>query len=59
METEIQLLCSECNASWSRSPESLPDHDEPLACPDCGTDRPTAEFARTERDLRTLKQFEA
>jgi len=57
METEVQLLCPDCSEAWSVQPEILPPHDDRFECPDCGATRPTAEFTRTKRDLRTLKQF--
>jgi hypothetical protein len=56
-ETYVRLLCPDCNKDWESAPGDLPAADEPHGCPDCETSRPTAEFARTEHDLRTLKQF--
>lgn len=57
-EAFVQLLCPECNKSWERTPSDLPDHDEQFSCPDCDATRRTAEFARTDRDLETLKRLE-
>jgi rubredoxin len=37
----------------------LPAADADFTCPDCGAERPVAEFMRTERDLEVLKEFEA
>jgi len=56
-ETYVRLVCPECDKDWEASPDDLPTPDEEFACPDCGTERRTAEFTRTERDLETLKQF--
>ncbi len=56
-ETYVRLLCPECSKDWESAPGELPAADESHACPDCETERHTAEFTRTEHDLRTLKQF--
>jgi len=56
-ETYVRLLCPSCNKDWESAPDGLPAADAAHECPDCETTRPTAEFTRTEHDLRTLKQF--
>ncbi|MDZ7730347.1 MAG: hypothetical protein U5K37_04645 [Natrialbaceae archaeon] len=56
-ETRVQLLCPDCQKDWQRSPRDLPGPSIAYECPACGSSRPTAEFTRTDRDLRTLKQF--
>ncbi|WIV68237.1 hypothetical protein [Natrialbaceae archaeon AArc-T1-2] len=56
-ETTVQLLCPECAKNWQASPGELPNADEMFHCPNCHASRRTAEFTRTDRDLRTLKQF--
>jgi predicted RNA-binding Zn-ribbon protein involved in translation (DUF1610 family) len=56
-ETYVRLLCPDCNKAWEARPEQLPDPDVDFSCPDCGSAGRTAEFARTEHDLRTLKNL--
>jgi predicted RNA-binding Zn-ribbon protein involved in translation (DUF1610 family) len=56
-ETYVRLLCPSCNKDWESEPGALPTPDGPFDCPDCGTERPTSEFMRTEHDLRTLKNL--
>ncbi|MDL5362360.1 hypothetical protein [Halalkalicoccus sp. NIPERK01] len=57
-ETFVRLLCPECRKTWERKPGDLPAHTEAFACDGCGTERRTAEFTRTDRDLDVLKQFQ-
>jgi predicted RNA-binding Zn-ribbon protein involved in translation (DUF1610 family) len=56
-ETYVRLLCPACGKAWEAAPGDLPDPSEPFSCPDCGAGRRTAEFARTDRDLETLKRL--
>jgi predicted RNA-binding Zn-ribbon protein involved in translation (DUF1610 family) len=56
-ETYVRLLCPECTKDWETEPSALQDPDKPFECPDCGAGRTTAEFMRTEHDLRTLKSL--
>ena len=56
-EAFVQLLCPECNKSWTSPSRKLPSSDEQFSCPDCPTTRNTVEFLRTEHDLETLQQF--
>lgn len=56
-ETYVRLVCPECRKDWQTSPDDLPGADATFECPDCGDARPTAEFTRTEHDLRTLKEL--
>ena len=55
VETYVRLLCPECTKQWEAAPAELPGHDQPFECPGCGERRRLAEFARTGRDLETLK----
>jgi len=54
-ETNVALLCPECTKDWQRSPADLPGPADLFHCPNCHASRRTAEFTRTDRDLRTLK----
>ncbi len=54
-ETTVQLLCPECGKRWQQPPSALPPSKATFHCPNCHASRPTAEFMRTDRDLRTLK----
>jgi hypothetical protein len=56
-EAWIQLLCPECGETWEANPADLPAPRERLHCTHCEAHRPTAEFARTDRDYEILKQF--
>ena len=58
VEATVALLCPECAKDWQLIPGELPAADEIFHCPNCHASRHTAEFTRTDRDLRTLKQFE-
>lgn len=57
-ETFVRLLCPECGKSWERKPKQLPAHTDQFVCDSCEAERRTAEFARTDRDLNVLKQFQ-
>ena len=54
-EAFVRLLCPECNKNWERSASDLPGHDANFSCPNCHASRLAAEFARTGRDLETMK----
>jgi hypothetical protein len=56
-EAYVRLLCPECGKHWERTPGELPRPDEMFHCAGCHATRRLAEFARTEHDLRTMKQF--
>jgi len=56
-ETYVRLLCPECTKDWESVPSELPASHESFRCPDCGVERLTAEFMRTEHDLRALKRL--
>jgi len=58
-EAFVRLLCSECGKSWQKSPTAAPDIRSNFSCPNCHATRRFAEFLRTERDLETVKQFQA
>ena len=53
----VQLLCPECAKDWDAHPDDLTGAREVFHCPNCHASRHTAEFARTDRDLKLLKQF--
>ncbi|WP_335999904.1 hypothetical protein [Halorientalis halophila] len=57
-EAFVQLRCPACEKDWEAAPTDLPATDAAFSCPDCGDQRRTAEFMRTERDLEILEQFE-
>ena len=56
-ETTVQLLCPECTKAWQVSPAELPEAAAMFHCPNCHASHRMAEFTRTDRDLRTLKQL--
>lgn len=57
VETYVRLLCPECGKRWQDSPNELPEPGLTFHCPNCHASRSTAEFARTGRDLETLRTF--
>ena len=57
VETTVQLLCPECVKEWQVAPGELPKSTKMFHCPNCHASRRMAEFMRTDRDLRTLKQL--
>lgn len=57
-EAFVRLLCPECTKDWQATPSELPAHDRTFHCPNCHASRQMAEFARTERDLETLKSLQ-
>lgn len=58
-EAYVRLLCPECGKDWESTPSELPRHDELFHCSNCHASRLLAEFARTDRDLQTLKSLQA
>lgn len=56
-EAWIRLLCPECGESWQANPTDLPGPRDRMNCGHCDGHRPTAEFARTDRDYEILRQF--
>ena len=56
-ETYVRLLCPECGKHWERPPSDLPDPTSTFHCPNCHASRRLSEFARTEHDLRTMRQL--
>jgi predicted RNA-binding Zn-ribbon protein involved in translation (DUF1610 family) len=56
-ETYARLLCPECGKNWESAPSDLPDVSTTFHCPACHATRRLSEFARTEHDLKTMKQF--
>lgn len=57
-EAYVQLYCPECRKDWEQKPSELPAADENFDCPNCAATRRTAEFMRTERDLKNLKRLQ-
>ena len=58
VETFVRLVCPECGKDWEKNPTALDGHRSQFSCPDCHATRRLAEYARTERDLETMKQFQ-
>lgn len=56
-EAWIRLLCPGCGESWEANPTDLHGPREGMDCNHCDVHRPTAEFARTDRDYEILRQF--
>jgi predicted RNA-binding Zn-ribbon protein involved in translation (DUF1610 family) len=56
-EAYVRLLCPECGKDWESTPSELPQPKEMFHCPNCHASHRMAEFARTERDLETLKNL--
>ncbi|WP_435194526.1 hypothetical protein [Natronomonas sp. EA1] len=57
VEAYVRLLCPECGKHWESSPSDLPEVARTFHCPNCHASRRLSEFARTEHDLRTMKEF--
>lgn len=57
-EASARLLCPECGKNWQSTVSSLPNSRNMFHCPNCHATRLLAEFMRTDRDLKTLQQFE-
>ena len=57
VEAYVRLLCPECKKDWESQPGDLPASHRTFHCPNCHASRPTAEFMRTEHDLKTLKKL--
>jgi tRNA(Ile2) C34 agmatinyltransferase TiaS len=56
--TWVNLQCPACGRTWEAEPADLPPPEEDFTCDNCGTDRPTAEFMRTERNLEMLRDLQ-
>ena len=56
-ETYVRLLCPECGKHWERSPSDLPEPSRTFHCPGCHASRRLSEVARTEHDLRTMREL--
>ena len=57
-EAFVQLRCPNCLKDWEENPTDLPDTKTTFTCPDCGEQERLAEFARTDRDLETLRDLQ-
>lgn len=58
VEAFVRLVCPECKKDWESTPTELPQHNNTFHCPNCHASRRLAEFARTDRDLQTIKGLE-
>jgi hypothetical protein len=56
-ETYVRLLCPECGKHWEESPSDLPEPSRTFHCPGCHAGRRLSEYARTEHDLRTMREL--
>ena len=56
-ETYVRLLGPECGKHWERQPSDLPEPSRTFHCPGCHASRRLSEFARTEHDLRTMREL--
>jgi ssDNA-binding Zn-finger/Zn-ribbon topoisomerase 1 len=56
-EAFVQLACPDCEKHWEDEPMDLPAPDAEFTCPDCGEQRRTSEFMRTDRDLEILQEL--
>jgi len=56
-ETWIDLQCPSCGETWEDSPADLPEPGQDFTCNHCGTERPMAEFMRTDRNLEMWEAF--
>lgn len=56
-ETFVRLVCPSCTKNWQRPPSELPTASTSFDCPDCNERESLSEFARTDKDLQTLKKF--
>jgi len=56
-EAYVRLLCPECGKHWEQSPSELPAVDSTVHCAGCHASRRLSEYARTEHDLRMIKQL--
>lgn len=56
-ETYVRLLCPECGKHWEQQPSDLPEPARTFHCPGCHASRRLSEFARTEHDLRTMREL--
>lgn len=55
MRGSVELACPSREMSWEASLLELPGVDDSFDCPGCGERRPLGEFARTDRDLETVR----
>jgi predicted RNA-binding Zn-ribbon protein involved in translation (DUF1610 family) len=56
-EAFAELSCPDCGKAWEVDANDAPDPETAFDCPDCGTQRPLSEFARTGRDLEVLREL--
>ena len=54
----VQLVCPNCDKDWEKAPTDLPKPDATFSCPDCAESYTLVEFARTKRDVETMRQLE-
>jgi len=56
-EAWIQLQCPDCSTDWEAKISELPPSSERFQCDHCDVSHPTAEFAKTARDLEVLRDM--
>lgn len=56
-EAFVELTCPNCEKLWEEDANDMPDPKESFVCSNCGAERRTSEFARTERDLEVLREL--
>ncbi|WP_240936967.1 hypothetical protein ACAH01_09335 [Halomicrobium sp. HM KBTZ05] len=56
-EAWIQLQCPDCTTEWEQRLSELPASGERFQCDHCDAYNPTAEFAKTTRDLEVLREM--
>jgi len=56
-ETYVRLLCPACGKNWETAPSGLPEPVGTFHCPECHASRRLSEFARTEHDLRVMREL--
>lgn len=56
-ETYVRLLCPACGKHWETAPSGLPEPVVTFRCPGCHASRRLSEFARTEHDLRVMREL--
>ena len=53
----IRLECADCGEQWTADPAALPAPGNRFRCDHCGSERPIAAFAKTQRGLDILESF--
>ena len=58
-EAWITLFCPACTESWEVRPSEFDGPGVSITCRHCGSTHPIAEFCKTARDFRILKELTA